>query len=109
MNSHIHLRTVSLISKIIKPWVEEGVVSVPESREIIAQLRNLAQKGKELPMVVPKLVDQKEAAQMIGIGLSNFKKLEGQGGFPFKRRMVGTSVRYRNTDLVKFILSSEED
>ena len=62
MNSHIHLRTVSLISKIIKPWVEEGVVSVPESREIIAQLRNLAQKGKELPMVVPKLVDQKEAA-----------------------------------------------
>ena len=109
MNSHIHLRTVSLISKIIKPWVEEGVVSVPESREIIAQLRNLAQKGKELPMVVPKLVDQKEAAQMIGIGLSNFKKLEGQGSFPFKRRMVGTSVRYRNTDLVKFILSSEED
>ena len=107
MNSHIHPRTVSLISKILRPWIEEGVVSVPESREIIAQLRHLSQKGEELPAVVPKLVDQKEAAQMLGIGVSNFKKLEGQEAFPFKRRMVGTSVRYRNTDIVKFILSSE--
>ena len=107
MSNHIHLRTVSLISKIIKPWVEEGFVSVPESREIVAQLRHLAQKGEELPVVVPKLIDQNEAAQMLGIGLSNFKKLEGQNAFPFKRRMVGTSVRYRNTDIIKFILSSE--
>ena len=44
-------------------------------------------------------------ADMLGISLSNFKKLEAEGAFPFKRRMVGSAVRYRNTDIVKFILS----
>ena len=56
---------------------------------------------------MPKLIDQKEAAEMLGIGFSNFKKLEKSNAFPCKRRMVGTSVRYRNTDIIKFILSED--
>lgn len=45
---------------------------------------------------------------MLGISHSNFKKLEAEGAFPFKRRMVGSAVRYKNTDILDFILASEE-
>ena len=45
---------------------------------------------------------------MLGISLANFKRLEREGYFPFKRKMVGTSVRYRNTDLTRYILSHDD-
>ena len=105
VNNIIKPRTVKLISKLLAPWTDEGVVSVPEKREIIFQLRYLADTGERQPIVIPKLIDQKEAAQMLGIGLSNFKKLEKSGELPIKRKMVGTSVRYRNTDVVKFLMN----
>ena len=73
-----------------------------------AQFMYLADKGTPLPTVIPKLVDQTEAATMLGISLANFKRLEREGYFPFKRKMVGTSVRYRNTDLTRYILSHDD-
>lgn len=87
---------------------ESNLITIPEYREIIAQLKHLADKGTPLPTVIPKLVDQTEAATMLGISLANFKRLEREGYFPFKRKMVGTSVRYRNTDLTRYILSHDD-
>ena len=37
--------------------------------------------------------------------LANFKKQEPY--LPFKRKYVGHGVRYRNTDVIKFILSDD--
>lgn len=71
----------------------------------ISQLVSLAEHGKPKPVIIPRLVDMKEAATILGIGLSNFKRLEAGGAFPFQRKMVGSSVRYRNTDLYEFLLS----
>ena len=105
MATQIRLNTVKLIAKLLRPLAENGVLTISEEREIIAHLTHLAQKGEKLPAVMPKLIDQKEAAEMLGIGFSNFKKLEKAEAFPFKRRMIGTSVRYRNTDIINFILS----
>jgi predicted DNA-binding transcriptional regulator AlpA len=107
MNTSIRPDTVKLISKLLSPWTDEGILSVPEKREVIAQLRYLSEKGVERPCVIPKLIDQTEAATILGIGLSNFKKLEKAGQFPFKRKMVGTSVRYRNTDIVQFLMTED--
>ena len=42
---------------------------------------------------------------MLALSLSNFKKQEKDGVFSFKRKMVGSSVRYRNTDIIKYILA----
>jgi predicted DNA-binding transcriptional regulator AlpA len=42
---------------------------------------------------------------MLGLGYSNFKKLEKEDAFPFHRRMVGSSVRYRNIDIVEYIMA----
>ena len=71
-------------------------------------VEHLAERGENLPAIIPKLVDQEEAASMLGVGLSNFKKLEREGAFSFKRKMVGTSVRYRNTDVISYILASDD-
>ena len=104
----IRYQTVRLIGKLLHPLTESNLITIPEYREIIAQLKHLADKGTPLPTVIPKLVDQTEAATMLGISLANFKQLEREGYFSFKRKMVGTSVRYRNSDIIRFILTSEE-
>ena len=97
------------MAKLLKPWVDEGVVSVAESREIISNLRFLAQRGTLLPAMQTKLLNQEEAAAMLGISKSNYKKLEADGKLPIKRKMVGTSVRYRNTDVLEFIMMPADE
>ena len=101
--------TVKLIGRILQPISETGTIPYPELNEIMSNLRNLAQKGELLPDVIPKLIDQRDAAQMQGISFAHFRNLEREGFFPFKRRMVGTAVRYYNTDIQKYILSLPED
>jgi predicted DNA-binding transcriptional regulator AlpA len=98
-------KTVKLIARIMKPLVEEGVILVSEEQLVCANLKYLANKGRLMPPVVPKLVNQREAAEMLGLGYSNFKKLEKEDAFPFHRRMVGSSVRYRNIDIVEYIMA----
>ena len=100
-------RTVKLIARFIRPLCEEGLLSVPEMNEILGNLKSLAAKGEMLPAVQPKLIDQREAAEMLSVGLSNFKKLEKSGMIPFKRKMVGSAVRYRNTDVIAYLLAND--
>jgi len=107
MSTNVKPRTVKLIARFIRPLCEEGLLSVPEMNEILGNLKNLAAKGEMLPAVQPKLIDQREAAEMLSVGLSNFKKLEKSGMIPFKRKMVGSAVRYRNTDVIKYLLAND--
>ena len=58
----IRYQTVRLIGKLLHPLTESNLITIPEYREIIAQLKHLADKGTPLPAVIPKLVDQTEAA-----------------------------------------------
>jgi len=108
MSVPIRKTTVDLIAKILHPLAETGMISIPEEREIVAQLRNLAKTGELLPAVIPKLIGQPEAASMLGISLANFKKMERKGVLPFPRKKIGTSVRYRNTDIVRYILAEPD-
>ena len=101
----ISMATVRMIKRVMRPIAEEGIIPLTEYNEAISQLTSLAEHGKPKPVIIPRLVDMREASEILGIGLSNFKKLEGENAFPFKRKMVGTSVRYRNTDLYEFLLS----
>ena len=102
----IRFQTVTLIGKILHPLTESNLIPFPEYREIIAQLRHLANKGEPLPDVVPRLITMEEAAEMLGVSLANFKKQEPY--LPFKRKYVGHGVRYRNTDVIRFILADME-
>lgn len=108
MNTNtIRIKTVKLIGRLLQPLAEEGLLSIPEKNEIISQLTHLSRKGTVLPDIKPKLVTQEDAAEMLSIGHSNFKKLEKEGVFMplLKRRMVGSAVRYLNCDVVGYILS----
>ena len=105
----IRPKTVSLIGKLIGPWVDEGIITVAESREILSNLRYLSKRGALLPVMQPKLLNQEQAADMLGISRSNLKKMEAEGKLPIKRKCVGTSVRYVNTDIIEFMLSEEEE
>ena len=107
MGTSLKPKTVKLIARFIRPLCEEGLLSVPEMNEILGNLKSLAAKGEMLPAVQPKLIDQREAAEMLCLGLSNFKKLEKSGMIPFKRKMVGSAVRYRNTDVIKYLLAND--
>ena len=107
--SAITANTVRLVTRILYPWKAEGVLFKDAYDEIIINLKHLAEKGSLFPCVVPKLVNQREAADMLSISLANFKKMERAGLFPFHRKMVGASVRYRNLDIVKFILTDDEE
>lgn len=109
MTKLIRPQTVKLITRLLNPLTESNLIMVPEYREIIAQLKYLSTHGEPLPVVVPKMINQSEAADMLGISLSNFKKLEAEGAFPFKRRMVGSAVRYRNTDVLRYMFMDEAE
>ena len=102
-------RIVKLISRLLKPLTEEGVILVSEEQTIISNLKHLAEKGDMLPVIVPKLVDQVEAARMLSVSHSNFKKLERENSFTFRLRMVGSAIRYRNTDIIKFIATDSDE
>ena len=72
----ITMETVRMFKRIMRPVAEEGIIPLPEFNEVISQLTSLAEHGKPKPVIIPRLVDMKEASEILGIGLSNFKKLE---------------------------------
>lgn len=108
MTTTIRPRTVTLLGKFLRPLADEDLITVPEYQEILVQLKYFAEKGQAMPPIVPRLINQQEAADMLAISLAHFKKFEKDNRLPFKRKMIGTSVRYRNIDVIKFIMSSED-
>ena len=72
----ITMNTVRYFKRIMRPLAEDGIIPLPEYNEAISQLTSLAEHGCRKPVILPKLVDQRQAAEMLGIGHSNFKKIE---------------------------------
>jgi hypothetical protein len=107
--NEVTMKTVRLVSRILKPWVDESIVGTCEHRQIVANLRHLAQRGTLLPAMTPKLLSQSETAEMLGISLSSFKKQEKAGDIRIPRRMLGTSVRYLNVKVLEYILADDEE
>lgn len=102
----IRMTSVKLVRRILLPIAEGGLITLPEYGEMMANLEHLAKKGEFVPDVEPKLIDQKTVAEMLGISFPQFRALERENEFPFKRRKVGTkTVRYYNIDVLKYIQS----
>lgn len=107
-NSTIKPTTVSLIQKILRPWVDQGVIGNQEFLEVTSQLRSLSRKG-ELLTVEPRLVDRKELAAILKISVSNLKAIEKSGELPVKQKKLGGAIRYSLIDVTKWILSQEDE
>ena len=95
--------TVKLVTKLIAPLLDSGLVTNTEYNAIYQNLAYLAKKGEQMPTIPPRLITGQEAADILGISFSQFRTLEREGAFPFKRRIIGgRNVRYRNTDVYAY-------
>ena len=72
-------------------------------------IRAVAKKGETKEPEVPlRLIDGREAADLLNLSYSQFRALESAGIFPFRRKMLGKkTVRYRITDINNYILSDD--
>ena len=89
--------------------LDMGALTANEYNVIMKILRAAAKKGETKEPEVPlRLVDGREAADILGISYSQFRALEAEGIFPFRRKMLGKkTVRYRITDINSYILSDD--
>ena len=106
-NQQISIRpkTIHLLARIMKPFIEEGIIAQTEANTIISNLRNIAEKGTPLKDIQPRLLTQKEVADMLNIAFSNFRKIESE--FPFRRRQIHGSVRFLNLDVIEYLLGND--
>ena len=97
--------TVKFLRRMLCPLMETGVLSRDEFNLMFMYLTSLAKNGKPPAEVQPKLIRGPEAAELLAISYAEFRKLEAEGVFPFKRRAFGKNVRYFYPDIVEFMRS----
>ena len=104
MQNTLRPATVKLVSRLLIPLMDSGTVTNREYKIIAANLSHLAKHGEPMPAILPKLITSQEAAEMLGVSHSQFRALEHEGLFPFRRRSVGgRTVRYKNTDVIAYM------
>ena len=102
--SPLKMQTVRTIARMLSPLMDCGAISNKEYDTIVTNLSYVAKHGKPIPAIIPKLITAQEAAEMLSICYSQFRALEKEGVFPFKRRSVGNkTVRYKNTEIMEYM------
>lgn len=104
------MTTVKLLKKFITPLTDAGLIHIEEEKIILSNLRHLVNKGNLKPIIQPKLISQQDVADLLGIGISTLKRMEASGELKLHRKKLGSkSIRYRNTDVYDYILSSQDE
>ena len=107
-NQVLRPQTARLVCRLASVLLDSGTITREEYNIISRNLHALAKTGELAPAIVPKLLSQQEVAEMLAIAGSQFRKLEKEGIFPFRRKLVGNkTVRYRNTDIYDYINASD--
>ena len=100
----IRPQTVRLACRLLSPLLDAGTITTSEYTIIRKTLSQLLKSGEPLQVIKPQLLTPQEAAEMLAISYSQFRALEKEGAFPFRRKLVGNkTVRYRNTDIYDYI------
>lgn len=108
-NNGLRMSVVRWLGRHLAIDLDMGALTANEYNVIMKILRAAAKKGETKEPEVPlRLVDGREAADILGISYSQFRALEAEGIFPFRRKMLGKkTVRYRITDINSYILSDD--
>ena len=102
--SKLRPQTARLICRLSATLLDSGTLTREEYNIISKNLRALAKTGELAPAIAPKLLTPQEAAEILAISYSQFRFLEKEGVFPFRRKLVGNkTVRYKNTDIYDYI------
>lgn len=107
-NQLLKPKTVKLISRLMLPWIEEGIISQLEANHIIGNLKHLIRHNELIPTIEPRLLSQQEAAELLGLSLSSFKLCEKENRFPFKRKIIRGAVRYSNISVIEYLMSTDD-
>lgn len=103
-HSRLRPQTARLVCRLAAALLDSGTVTVEELNLIKKHLNSLVKIGELAPAIAPKLLTPQEAAEILAISYSQFRALEKEGAFPFRRKLVGNkTVRYRNTDIYDYI------
>ena len=107
--SMLRMATVRWIGRLLAVSLDVGALTVGEYNIVMKTLRDAAKKGETKEPEVPlRLIDGREAANLLNVSYSQFRALESEGVFPFRRKMLGKkTVRYRITDINNYILSDD--
>ena len=89
--------------------VDLGALTASEYNLIMKTLRSVAKNGEvKAPDIPPRLIDGKEAAEILGISYSQFRALESDGVLRIPRKMLGKkTVRFRLSDINNIVLSDD--
>ena len=99
--------TAKLVARLLAPLLDSGTITPGEYDSITDALKTMSKTSSATPPL--KLITAQEAADLLGISFSQFRALEKEGVFPFSRKMVGNkTVRYRNLDIFRFMMSNGE-
>ena len=108
-NNNLRMSTVRWLGRHLAIDVDVGGLTVSEYNLIMKTLRAVAKKDETKEPEIPlRLIDAREAADILGISFSQFRALESEGVLRIPRKMLGKkTVRYRNIDINNFILSDD--
>lgn len=105
-DERLRLQTVKLICCLLTPLLDSGLVTAGELSLVRKNLTALAKTGELAPAIPPRLLTGPEAAEMLSVSYSQFRALEKEGAFPFRRRLIGgKTVRYLNTEIIDYIVA----
>ena len=103
-NNRIKPITAKLISRLASVLLDSGSLTQCEYDVIKRNLDSLAKTGELALPIESKMLTPQEVAELLAISYSQFRALEKENVFPFKRVMIGSkTVRYRNTDVIRYI------
>ena len=95
--------TARFLRRLHTPLLEQGVMTRDEFDFMHTYLSSIAKKGIPPSVITPKMIRAPEVAKLLDISYAEFRKLDKEGFFPFKRRNIGKSVRYFYPDVVKYM------
>lgn len=103
-HSRLRSQTARLVCRLAAALLDSETVTVEELNLIKKHLNSLVKTGELAPAIASKLLTPQEAAEILAISYSQFRALEKEGAFPFRRKLIGNkTVRYRNTDIYDYI------
>ena len=110
VNNGLRMSVVRWLGRHLAIDMDMGALTANEYNLIMKTLRAVAKNGEvKEPDVPVRLVDGREAAEILGISYSQFRALEAEGVLRIPRKMLGKkTVRYRLPDLVNFVLSDDQ-
>ena len=108
VSNYIRLNPVRWLGQHLAVDLDIGVLTIGEYDLIMRTMRELSKKGAPVLPEKPRFLKMDEVASMLAISKSQFRAMKAEESFPFKRKMVGSSVRYLNLDVIRYMTDSGE-